>query len=111
MGRGANRHPDGRCKRGTTNRNQRGSSAQRRRRRNAIAERDGVGGVVLCWLCGVPVLVWEREGDPESRAEVFEQDRVVPGSAGGRYEVSNLRPACGPCNRERGNAHRDGLPI
>lgn len=74
-----------------------------------LVETWGVGGVVLCWLCGVPTLTEVREGDEGSREEVFEQDRVIPGAAGGRYEVSNLRPACGPCNRERGNAHRDGV--
>lgn len=109
MGRGAGRHPDGRCKRGASNSNDRGSAQARRKRRLELVEQHGVGGVVLCWLCGVPTLAEVREGDPESLAEVFQQDRVVPGAAGGRYEMSNLRPACGPCNRERGNAHRDGV--
>lgn len=99
----ARRDERGRCRRGTSNANSRGSAAARRRSRAAMVALYGSCGVVTCWLCDVPLLAVAVEGDPESAAEVFERDRVLPGAAGGRYVLENLRPACGPCNRDRGN--------
>lgn len=95
--------------RGTSNRNERGSAAQRRARRRRLADRHAVAGVMTCYRCDVPLLaddVAAELGVP--MAERFEVDRIVPGVRGGTYADGNVRPACGPCNRETGNAARDG---
>lgn len=87
--------------RGTSNTNARGSAESRRARRAWIVETFGTAGLVVCyWGCGLVML-----------ADEFEVDRLVPGCRGGRYVRGNIVPACGPCNRERGNAHRDGILI
>ncbi|WP_328478506.1 HNH endonuclease [Actinoplanes sp. NBC_00393] len=46
-------------------------------------------GSPLCSLCGLIVATTA--------------DHVVPLSRGGTNELTNLRPACGPCNYGRGN--------
>ena len=90
--------------RGTTNRNQRGSSTTRRRRRKYLVDTfgwrlpDGTG-VVLCYLCAVPLL---ENDDPEAPGQSVTADRIVPGCRGGRYTQDNVRPACGSCNSETG---------
>ena len=43
-----------------------------------------------CWMCGC------------ERAETFHVDHVKPLSKGGWHCLSNLRPACGPCNLSKG---------
>ena len=40
-----------------------------------------------CWLCGSP--------------DASEVDHVKPLSKGGSHMLSNIRPACGPCNRRK----------
>lgn len=39
-------------------------------------------------------------------------DHIVPASEGGRYELTNLRPACSTCNSSEGGklAHRPSAP-
>lgn len=87
--------------RGTSNTNARGSSGERRARRAWIVETFGVDGIVVCfWGCGLVML-----------ADEFQVDRLVPGVRGGTYRRGNIVPSCGPCNRERGNAVRDGIVI
>lgn len=82
--------------RGTTNRNARGSSADRRRRREWLVEMYGKGGRVLCWRgCGT----WLT-------AQTVWVDRLIPGCRGGTYRRENIRPACGPCNMSWGGAER-----
>lgn len=44
-----------------------------------------------CAYCG------ERSDEP------LHQDHVVPLSRGGRHAVANILPACGPCNRAKGD--------
>ena len=39
-----------------------------------------------CWMCGAPAT---------------QNDHVIPLSRGGSNWPANLRPACGPCNREK----------
>lgn len=86
--------------RGTSNTAVRGSAASRRARRAWIVQVFGILGIVVCPFCSVPML-----------ADEFQVDRIVPGCRGGTYRRSNIRPICGPCNIERGNAPRDGILI
>jgi len=85
--------------RGTSNSNQRGSSLRRRERRAYLVKTyradvtlDGVPAC-RCYRCGT--LLTE---------ETVQADRIKPGAAGGTYERSNIRPACGPCNITTGHA-------
>lgn len=78
------------------NGNQRGSAADRRRRKRALLERDGTGpdGIALCWQC--PTIV-----DFESMFV----DRIKPGAEGGKYgyrDLSNNRIHCERCSHRQG---------
>lgn len=82
-------------KRGTTNRNARGGSDARRRRRAWLVKTyaSDVPGHCRCFRCGrllteVTVTV----------------DRIVPGCEGGTYARHNIRPACADCNQRTGSA-------
>ncbi len=81
--------------RGTTNRNARGNSEDRRRRRAFLlqAYASDHAGMCRCYRCGELLL--------EDEITV---DRIVPGCLGGRYTRSNIRPACSTCNSETGGA-------
>lgn len=81
---------------GRSNRNERGSSYDRRARRKwLVSEAAGFGGdgvKVPCWECGK--LLTEDDVIP---------DRIVPGSAGGTYRRSNIRgPHCTVCSCRQG---------
>jgi hypothetical protein len=81
---------------GRSNRNERGSSYDRRaRRRWLVSPEAGFGGdgvKVPCWECGR--LVTEDE---------VIADRLVPGSEGGTYRRSNIRgPHCPGCSCRQG---------
>lgn len=81
---------------GRTNRNERGSSYDRRRRRawlvSAAAGFGGDGVKVPCWECGA--MLTEDNVIP---------DRIVPGSEGGTYRRSNIRgPHCPTCSCRQG---------
>lgn len=103
-------------RRGTTNRNDRGSSTSRARRRKWLVETyraDTMArirfGVVIpceedhpdavpacrCYRCGV--LLTE---------ETVTADRIIPGCQGGTYARTNIRPACLECNSKTGGATR-----
>jgi hypothetical protein len=92
--------------RGTTNRNARGSAADRRARRIWLVDTfgwrlaDGTG-LVCCYRCHVVLL---EHDDPEAPGQSVTADRILPGCRGGRYVRGNLRPACGGCNSETGGA-------
>jgi hypothetical protein len=75
--------------RGTSNRNDRGNTKQRLKRRLWILEHfaSDVAGYVRCYRCGIRLT--------ESTMTI---DRIVPGCQGGKYVPGNIRPACGPCN-------------
>lgn len=84
--------------RGTTNRNARGSSYTRARRRAYLLRvfESNVGpGTCRYYRCG-QVLT----------DETLTVDRIVPGCKGGRYVRSNIRPACARCNSETGACQR-----
>lgn len=83
--------------RGTTNRNARGGSEDRRRRRQWLIETFGDGTTALCsYECGAVLTV-----------DTVTADRFpVPGCDGGTYRRGNIRPACGPCNSKHGGALR-----
>jgi hypothetical protein len=81
--------------RGTTNRNARGSSYSRRRRRLWLLDTFGDGTTAKCYRCAA-----------ELTDSTITVDRIVPGCQGGRYVRGNIRPACLHCNSETGGAVR-----
>lgn len=94
--KGALRH-----KRGTTNRNDRGSCYDRQaRKRWLLKSWDADLGTDACRCadCG-EVLAYDT----------VQADRIVPGALGGRYTRDNIQPMCGPCNIRWGNVLRDWL--
>lgn len=82
--------------RSTTNRNERGSSYQRRRRRQWLVEEFGDGEFVACFLQRSVYCLLVLDVDTVSA------DRLVPGVHGGTYARSNIQPACGPCQCNQG---------
>lgn len=105
--------------RSTTNRNRRGSAAQRRRRRAWLV--DTFRADVDIRLLGpdrvVPLILNDPaprgDGLPACRcyrcgtllhAGTVTVDRIIPGIRGGTYRRNNIRPACGTCNSETGGA-------
>ncbi len=83
------------CKRGTSNGNQRGSSTDRRRRREWLLKTFGDGEHAPCYRCQVQL-----------DTITITVDRIVPGCQGGTYRRENIRPCCGTCNSETGGATR-----
>lgn len=108
--------------RGTSNRNSRGSSADRRRRREWLVAtyRADVDVFAVTWETGeepraskatVPL----GQGLPACRCyrcgelltvTTVTVDRIKPGCKGGTYARVNIRPACGACNSETGGSLR-----
>jgi 5-methylcytosine-specific restriction endonuclease McrA len=84
-----------RPQRGTSNRNARGSSRDRKLRRRWLLVQFGDGHKAPCYRCDIPL--------DDSTITV---DRIVPGAHGGRYTHGNIRPACQKCNSETGGAVR-----
>jgi hypothetical protein len=84
-------------RRGTTNRDERGSAAARRARKLWLLAEFGDGTAAPCsFNCGA-VLTFET----------ITIDRYpVPGCRGGRYIRGNIRPACAPCNSVHGGGLR-----
>lgn len=109
-------------RRGTTNRNDRGSSYARRARRAwlLLTYASNVPGFTRCYRCGCllfnpddqpPVFLKLREQNPQyiapwwgiaEQAHPLTVDRIIPGCQGGTYRRTNIRPACGSCNSETG---------
>lgn len=80
--------------RGSSNRNDRGSSADRAARRAFLLERyqsDQGPGTCRCYRCGLLLV-----------EETLTVDRIVPGCRGGTYRRNNIRPACSACNSATG---------
>jgi len=83
-------------RRGTSNRNIRGSSKDRAARRLWLVNTFGDGEFVDCQLratpdCWVAMTQW-----------TVSADRIVPGALGGSYRRGNIRPACPPCQCRTG---------
>lgn len=88
--------------RGTTNRNQRGSSEQRRARRAWLLEEFGDGETAPCAI--------QFDGrclGTVDKVTMTVDRHPVPGVDGGTYDYDNIRPACGPCNSRSGTALRE----
>lgn len=91
--------------RGTTNGNRRGSSEDRRRRREWLvqtyrADASPFGQPACrCYRCGTLLTV-----------DTVTVDRIIPGCRGGTYRRNNIRPACGACNSETGGYTRSNQP-
>lgn len=106
--------------RGTSNGNARGSTEDRRRRREwlVVTYRADVDALTCCYpalevahVLAVPL----GAGSPACRcyrcgvlltAETVTVDRIIPGCQGGTYRRANIRPACGSCNSETGGRTR-----
>lgn len=111
--------------RGTTNRNVRGNSDDRRRRREWLVENyraNTDANVHLIESGQLIVLPADCHGTYSDDVEVTKDvpacrcyrcgclltvdtvrvDRIVPGCRGGTYRRSNIRPACSRCNSETG---------
>jgi hypothetical protein len=73
--------------RGTSNSNSRGSATQRRKRKQALLERDGDGSTASCWEC-LTVVTYTT----------MICDRIIPGIRGGKYTLDNLRIHCASCS-------------
>jgi hypothetical protein len=81
-------------------RNARGSSYDRRRRKEWLLREWGNGVRARCWrMSSARCLGWVT-------FETLTVDRVVMGCDGGRYTRDNIRPSCGPCNYGHGAESR-----
>ena len=89
---------NGTMQRGTTNRNDRGSAANRRARKAWLVETWGDGFTVVCAFEGCAAVLTE--------ATVTVDRWPVPGCQGGTYARDNIRPACDRCNYIKGGAVR-----
>lgn len=109
-------------RRGTTNRNARGGSPERRRRREWLLQTYRADlDVLTIDLPDGPMVLHVERGDPMAvpacrcyrcgvllTVETLTVDRIKPGCQGGTYRRENIRPACGKCNSETGGATRGG---
>ncbi len=111
------------ARRGTTNRNDRGGSDDRLRRRLWLIETYRADVDVL-YVYGrfptdpavvVPVQIGTEGAQPACRCyrcgclltvETVTVDRIIPGCRGGTYRRDNIRPACGSCNSSTGGRNR-----
>lgn len=83
-------------RRGTTNRNRRGSSETRRRRRQYLLDTFGDGIEVMCHLEVSDECIMVLDIGTVS------VDRIMPGRSGGGYDRGNIQPACLPCQSVQG---------
>lgn len=83
-------------RRSRSNRNDRGSSYSRRRRREWLVEQFGDGLFVACFLQSSPYCLYVLDVDNVSA------DRLRLGVDGGSYRRGNIRPSCGPCQADQG---------
>lgn len=108
------------ARRGTTNRNDRGGSDTRRRRRAWLVEtyRADADLITIHLHHGPVTVAVERgmeSGQPACRCyrcgvlltvDTVTVDRIIPGCQGGTYRRTNIRPACGTCNSSTGATTR-----
>lgn len=83
-------------RRSRSNRNDRGSSYSRRRRREWLVEEYGDGEFVACFLQRSPRCLYVLDVTNVS------PDRQVLGVDGGSYARHNILPACLPCQCHQG---------
>lgn len=107
-------------RRGTTNGNARGSSEDRRQRREWLvetfrADMDVVEHDLGPYIISTPAGVMVSGVKPACRCyrcgklltvDTVTVDRIIPGCKGGTYRRTNIRPACGLCNSETGGSVR-----
>ena len=86
------------AERGTTNTNDRGSSYDRRARKDWMLRWYGDGSTAPCYSC-----------KKRLKGQFLEADRIIPGILGGTYQRTNIRPCCGDCNIRTGNVVKDLL--
>lgn len=77
--------PVRRASKGHSNTNERGSSAQRRIRKQWLLDKFGDGTVAPCWEDGC---------DTEVDFETIYVDRITPAHEGGTYRRDNIRVHC-----------------
>lgn len=78
------------------NGDQRGNSADRKRRKVwLLSPAAGFGGNGDMAPCAMKV---SAECETIVDYDSMEVDRIIPGCLGGRYVRGNIRPACRPCN-------------
>lgn len=87
----ARKTPEGKWTRGTTNRDNRGNSKDRRRRREFLITKFGDGTTCVCSHCPAVLTV-----------NTVNADRIVPGYQGGKYTRDNIRPSCADCGSQQG---------
>jgi len=78
--------------RNATNRNARGGSDQRRRRKQWLLDEFGDGEKARCAIAGprcIGMVVFET---------LWVDRYPIKGADGGTYQRGNIRPSCGPCN-------------
>ena len=106
-------------RRGTTHRNARGGSPERRRREWLVLTYRANVDVIPIELFHGPLVVEVHLGTEGGQSacrcyrcgclltvDTVTVDRIVPGCQGGTYRRDNIRPACGPCNSETGGQTR-----
>lgn len=84
--------------RGTTNRNDRGSSAERRLRKQFLLNTFGDGTTAPCHYCRKALDIL-----------TLTVDRIIPKMFGGTYRKGNIRPACLHCNAVEGVRLREAV--
>jgi hypothetical protein len=108
--------PPAATRRGTSNRNDRGSSYARRARRAwlILTYASNLPGFARCYRCGCLLFNPDDFNTPYEAActvpepwawplpQPLTVDRIIPGCQGGTYRRTNIRPACGGCNSETG---------
>lgn len=107
--------------RGTTNRNDRGSTTSRRARREYLVETYRADCDAIVTTDGKLITTTAVEfgtGEPACRCyrcgqlltvDTVTADRIKPGCKGGTYRRDNIRPACGRCNSITGTQVREQM--
>lgn len=105
----------GPVRRGTTNRNVRGSAKDRQRRREWLVATYRADCDVATILTNLVLPVSLGTATPACRCyrcgrlltvDTVTVDRIIPGCQGGTYRRDNIRPACGTCNSGTGGSVR-----
>lgn len=79
-------------RRGNTNKNSRGNSKDRRRRRQWLLDAFGNGTTAPCSMCG----------RPQDIDSISVDCWPIPRCEGGTYKIGNIRPGCDPCQSRQG---------